>query len=362
MRDYTDKTIFVGIDVHKKTYAITCICDNEIVKRATLKATPDVLVTYLDKFFPKAKIRTAYEAGFSGFGLHRLLLEKGITSMVVHAASVEISARDRVKTDKRDSLKLATQLSVGRLKGIHVPDPQREAWREISRLREKIAADKRRTGNRLKSLLCRQGWIGADNNDRISEKWLKEISGLDTEKSIKFGIEICVTEWRFLNTKLKEIDAELSKQAETDNYLERIYRSVPGIGPVHARILANELEDMKHFANEKQLFSFTGLTPREHSSGEHRRLGHISRQGRPVLRKTLVQAAWTAIQKDAAQRAIFERIGRSAGKKRAIIGIARRLAGQMRSCLKSNTLYRIRRVDVMEFCAQTGEVLLVANG
>jgi transposase len=78
---------------------------------------------------------------------------------------------------------------------------------------------------------------------------------------------VCIDKWRFLNDKIKEIDAELQRQAEADKELERVYRSAPGIGPVHARILANELEDMKHFPNENELFSFTGLTPCEYSSG-----------------------------------------------------------------------------------------------
>lgn len=361
MKDYTNKTVFIGIDVHKKTYAITCICEGEIAKRDTLKASHIYLMKYIRKYFVGAKIKTVYEAGFSGFGLHRYLLSEGIESIVVHAASIEISARDRVKTDKRDSLKLATQLSHGRLKRIHVPTPEREAYREVSRMREKIARDKRRVGTRLKSLLYRQELFGADDEDEICEKWLKKVAQFECDESIKYCIQVCIDEWRFLKNKIKEIDAELVKQAQADEELEGIYRSAPGIGPVHARALANELEDMKHFTNEKHLFSFTGLTPSEHSSGEHKRQGHISRQGRSVLRKILIQAAWVAIYKDPSLMEIFERISQTAGKKRAIVGIARRLAGQLRSCLKSNTPYRFRGTKVVEFCQQTGEVSLAVN-
>jgi transposase len=361
MKDYTGKTLYVGIDVHKKTYAVTCICEKEIVKRDKLKAVAECLVEYLHKYFKGAKIETVYEAGFCGFTLHRYLLSKGINSMVVHAASVEISARDRVKTDKRDSLKLAVQLSDGRLRGIHVPTPQREAYREISRLREKVAKDKRRAGNRLKSLLCRQGLLTMDNDKSVSEKWLTEVAQYTCDESVKICIEICIDKWLFLKKTLKKIDDELQKQALADIDLEKIYRSAPGIGAIHARVLANELEDMKHFSNEKQLFSYTGLTPSEYSSGDHKRLGHISRQGRSILRKTLIQAAWVAIKYDPSLRINFERIAATAGKKRAIVGIARRLIGQIRSCLKSNTLYQLRNDKVIEFCQETGEVLTDVN-
>jgi len=216
MKDYTGKTVFVGIDVHKKTYAVTCMHEKVIVKRDTIKANPANLVEYLFKHFPNTKIKTVYEAGFSGFVLHRYLLSKGIDSIVVHAASVETSARDRVKTDKRDSLKLATQLSDGRLKGIYVPTPEREAYREVSRTRAKVAKDKQRVGNRLKSLLVRHGLLDMENDAKLSVKWLKKVAEFPCDESIKYCIQICIDKWLFLRTKIKEMDAELAKQALAD--------------------------------------------------------------------------------------------------------------------------------------------------
>ena len=83
---------------------------------------------------------------------------------------------------------------------------------------------------------------------------------------------------------------------------------------------------MRQFRNEKKLFSYTGLTPSEHSSGEHVRQGHISRQGRSILRKILVEASWTAITKDPSLREVYDRLSHRGGK-RAIVGVARRLVG-----------------------------------
>ena len=97
---------------------------------------------------------------------------------------------------------------------------------------------------------------------------------------------------------------------------------------------------MSHFSSERDLFSFTGLTPREHSSGEHTRKGHISRQGKPILRKTLVQCSWVAISYDKSLKEIYERIKRRAGGKRAIIAVARRLVGRLRACLQKSELYQ----------------------
>lgn len=340
MENYTGKIVFAGIDVHKNTYSITCICEDER-KKVTMEANPEKLVAYLKRHFPGAQIKSAYEAGFSGFALHRYLASEGIINIVVHAAAIEVSSRDRVKTDKRDSLKIAIQLSTGRLKGIHVPSLEREQYREVSRLREKFVKDKKRVGNRLKGLLHRHGLITALDERKVSKKWIDSLLKNITNDPLGYCIKMHAIQWLDLAKKVKEIEKALEEQAKEDSALDRVYQSAPGIGPINARILANELEDLRHFRNEKALFSFTGLTPSEHSSGEHRRQGHITRQGRSQLRKTLLQAAWVAIRHDSSLNEIFKRISIKAGKKRAIVGIARRLIGRIRSCFVTENLYQI---------------------
>ena len=82
--DYRGKIIHVGIDVHKRTYSVTAICDGLIVKRDTIGASPAGLVAYLRRCFSAARIRSAYEAGFSGFVLHRVLVQSGVENIVVN--------------------------------------------------------------------------------------------------------------------------------------------------------------------------------------------------------------------------------------------------------------------------------------
>ena len=345
MKDYTSKTVYIGIDVHKKTYAVTAICENEIVKRDTLAAYPERLVNYLKKYFKGAQVHSAYEAGFSGFGLHRLLIENGIKNIVVHAASIKVSARDRVKTDKRDSLKIATELSHAQLKSIKVPDLRRENFRALTRTRDSFAEDKKRIGNKLKSFLMYHGLMGPKDIAKISQYWIKQIKELEVDETLKYCIETYADEWLHLNERLKTIDKKISEQAQQDQDIDHVYRSVPGIGALSARILANELEDMKHFSNEKGLFSYTGLTPTEHSSGEHRRLGNISRQGKSLLRKILVQAAWVAIRHDKHLEQVYQRIRAQSGAKKAIVAIARRMIGCIRSCFMNNQDWCARALD-----------------
>ncbi len=103
--------------------------------------------------------------------------------------------------------------------------------------------------------------------------------------------------WKSIDAEIKIIEKQLKLKAELDPK-EKIYRSVPGVGVLSARILADELGDFSQFKNERQLFSYTGLTPSEHSSGDKIRKGHITRQGNQRVRRVLNQVAWRAIKKD----------------------------------------------------------------
>lgn len=342
MRNYTNKTVYLGMDVHKKNYAVTAICEGQVIKKDTLKADPAILVAYCKKYFVGAKVESAYEAGFCGFYLHRCLVAAGIKNIVVDAAGIEVAVGNRVKTDKRDSLKLAMHLSTGRLKGIRVPSEEREDYRAVTRLRETFSRQRSRFACQLKALLFQHGLIRADDKKKISEKWAKVLEAMPLSPGLKYAIVNYLTQWRQMNAKIKEIDQEIAAQAQKDGAIEAIYRSVPGIGAGSARILANEVEDTLCFDNEKKLFSYTGLTPSEYSSGEHIRQGHITRHGKPILRKILVQAAWRAIRFDTSLEEIFRRLSTKIGKKKAIIGVARRLIGRIHACFRTGELYRIK--------------------
>jgi transposase len=193
-------------------------------------------------------------------------------------------------------------------------------------------------------LLHQYGLIKADDERKISLKWIKELEALELSPGLKFALSQHCSLWQHISIKIKEIDNEISNQAQTDGPAEVIYRSVPGIGSTSARVLANELGDMAQFNNERQLFSYIGLTPSEHSSGEHIRQGHITRQGRPLLRKILVQVAWKAIKIDNNLKKAYEQLSKRVGGRRAIVAIARKIIGRIRACFRTGELYRIEEI------------------
>jgi transposase len=296
MRDYTNKTIFLGIDVHKHTYSITAVCEDVVVRHDTFSASPEILLKYCQRAFQGAKIKSAYEAGFCGFGLHRFLIKHGIENIVVHPASIETESRNHKKTDKRDSRKIAIQLAARRLESVYIPSQSQENRRYLSRLREQFVKERVRTAVRLKSFLDVNSF--EEGKRRFSKKNLKQLLDLDIDENLKFCMDKLVKTWFYFSQEIAEIDNKLFILTPAEQMLYEAYTKITGFGPKIARILIHELGDTMQFSNEEKLFSFCGLTPSEHSSGEHKRLGHITRQGNPILRKALVQSAWIAVRRD----------------------------------------------------------------
>jgi transposase len=336
---YKDKKVFIGIDVHRRSYSVTAICDEIVVKRWRMTASAEELVSLLKRYFLGAELYTVYEAGFSGFGLSRTLDKAGINNIVVNAGSIETSARDKVKTDKKDSLKLATHLSLGRLNGIRIPSEENEEHRQLCRTRTQQVRNRVRIMNQLRMKLHYHSLLPAECQG-VLQRSLVESLAKTQPKEISESFESLCRVWEVLDLEINSLTKKLSEQAKRDDY-EKIYRSIPGIGSIASRILSTELGDMTQFVNEKALFSYTGLTPMEFSSGENRRLGHISRQGNSRLRAVLIECAWVAIRKDPDLKKSFLRIASRSGKKRAIVAIARKLIGRARSLLKQGVLYEL---------------------
>jgi transposase len=171
---------------------------------------------------------------------------------------------------------------------------------------------------------------------RLAKHLAHEVSSLE----LQFVLERLLSQWEHVNREIKLLEKRLVEQGRSDE-LDVVYRTVPGVGALSARILSNELGDMSHFPNERALFSYTGLTPCEDSSGEKVRRGKISRQGNSYLRHVLVEVAWRAIRKDKKLQSDFERIANRRGKKRAIVAIARKLIGRIRAVFRAKGSYEL---------------------
>lgn len=337
---YVGKKVSIGIDVHKKFFVLTAVCDGEVAKACRIPAEPKKVADFIRKYFEGASVKSCYEAGFSGFGLHRALTEAGLDNIVVHAAAVEVSSRDRVKTDKRDSKKLALQLASDRLQGIRIPTREEELARVLSRSREQLMRSLTRCRVQIRMKLHQFGLMDGDDKRVLSRRTVKEVVLSEIPVELKLSIEVLLSSWENALEQKRLLENELRRRGENDP-IYRTWMGIPGMGPLSSRVLADELGDMSQFQNEGRLFSFTGLTPAEYSSGEKIYRGHISRQGSGRLRRVLVEAAWRAIRKDPDLRAQFERIAARAGKKRAIVAVARKLVGRARAVFRKKEDYQL---------------------
>src|SRR5499427_3951961 len=290
-RCYTREHSYVGVDVHKNTYTVTCVCQRQIVKTATVPAEPARFAESLSRWFPGAILSSAYEAGFSGFVLHRILTTAGITNIVVNPASIAVAANAKVKTDRRDSKRLAIDLADGRLRGIYVPTEAEALARLLPRTRAQIVEHRATIARQIKAKLHQCGLIAPSSRRLISSRYLREIATWPLPPELGVSLTLLAEQWRFATHQLVEMRRQLRDQAKAQDEIEKVYRSVPGIGAVVARTFATELGDMTRFANERALFSYTGLTPSEYSSGTSVRRGSISRQGSSRVRHLLVETA-----------------------------------------------------------------------
>lgn len=334
---YIGEKVSIGIDVHKNHYTVCCLVKGVSVQKVTMPADPLKLVIYVKERFEGAEVKTCYEAGFSGFVLHRQLIANGIDNIVINAASIEVAARDRVKTDRRDSLKMAQQLECGRLRGIRIPSEEEEAQRLLHRTREQLIRKRTRVRNQMR---MRGYQFGLDLPKTINRKKIEEfLSSAKLRKELELSFRSLLNIWIAVEVEIKQIEGHQAEQAERD-VLEEIYRSVPGYGFQTARVLSNELGDMRQFSNERGLFSYLGLTPTERSSGKTEHKGHISRQGSARLRGVLVEAAWNAVRHDKHWNETYKRLAMRLGGKRAIVAIARRLIGVARALMRKKELYK----------------------
>src|SRR5216110_2065226 len=170
---------FVGLDVHAETIAVAVgEPGGEVHSLGTIPNTPEAVRRLVKKLGPPETLRVCYEAGPTGYVLYRQLTALGVPCAVVAPTLVPVRAGDRVKTDRRDALKLARLLRSGELTAVAVPDESHEALRDLVRAREAAHKDLRRARHRLQKFLLRQGHRCPLRTKAWGVRYLAWVSGL----------------------------------------------------------------------------------------------------------------------------------------------------------------------------------------
>ena len=293
------KVRFVGLDVHADTIAVAVAeLGGEVRSLGVIPNRLESVRKLIGKLGPIGSLKCCYEAGPTGYVLYWQLTQMGVECEVIAPSLVPTKAGDRVKTDRRDAEKLARCYRAGELTPVWVPDAAREALRDLVRAREAAKKDQLRHRHRLGKFLLRHGQRPTDAGKAWTQKyvnWIRHVRfdqpALDATLTHYLGEVDHVAE---RIAKLEEAIDEAVQQApaEVRAVIEAL-QALRGVAQTTAATVVCELGSLARFESPRQLMGYSGLVPREYSSGNRVQRGAISKTGNAHLRRVLVEAAWT---------------------------------------------------------------------
>lgn len=342
--DYSGKTICVGIDVHQKDYQVAKVYNGICLGNHRMAADSDALIKHLRSHYPGACFKCVYESCAWGFNLQRKLSAAGMDCVVVNAADVSTTDKERKrKTDPVDALKLARDLEFRDLKGINIPDETLQKERNLIRYRSSVVGDINRSKNRLKSLLKFQGIeipaaFARNNWSNCFLKWVQQ-QGLKDE--LGDTLLLMLEQIKLLRQLLLKVEKQL-RELRKGKYSSavKLVTSVPGIGQTTAMLFLLEIGDINRFKGFDRLNSFIGFCPDKSSSGETDRDRGITARRHKRLRTALIESAWQAIRKDPALMDSYQALTKRMTGTYAIIHIARKLLRRLRSVMLTGIAYQ----------------------
>jgi len=295
----SDHSKHVGLDVHKATIAVA-VADAERGEARSFGTIPhaaEAVAKLVKKLSPTGEsMRFYYEAGPCGYGLHRQITTLGHDCHVVAPSLIPRKAGDQIKTDRRDAMSLARLGRAGELTAVWVPDVEQEAMRDLMRCREDAKASQRQVRQQLLGFLLRHGRVfteGRSNWTQIHTRWLEKQEFDQPVQQIVFAeyvntVAAATGRVQMIDKRIHEALATWSLRPVVEGYM-----ALRGVETVTAMTLVAELGDLTRFDSPRQLMSYLGLVPSEHSSGQRTRRGAITRAGNTHARRALIESAWS---------------------------------------------------------------------
>lgn len=303
MKTNSDTTtkLYVGFDVHKEKTSLALAdpgATGEIRSCGEVATTQVALERTLRKLakargVAMGEIHVCYEAGGCGMWIARMLVRLKVRCTVVAPSLIPSKAGDRVKTDKRDAIKLVRLLRAGELTAVHIPDETDEAIRDLCRARVDAMDDLRRAKNRLLAMLRRLGfrYTGKTHWTEAHKRYLRDLR-------LPFACHRIIME-----ELIGQIDQLVARIERLEGHMELMcaewvkkpvveaIMTLRGFRIIAAMTVVSELGDFVRFTHPKQLMSYLGLTPGEHTTGGKRKQGSITKCGNSHLRWMLVECA-----------------------------------------------------------------------
>ena len=336
--------LFIGMDVHKKSWTVHFKTDMFDNKTVTLPSDPGALISYVEKHFVGHEVSCCYEAGCCGYWIARALQKKDWHVKVVNPADVpRNNKQDWQKTDKIDSPNLCKHLSDGNLKGIYIPGEEQEQLRSLFRRRIHLARHLRTIKNHIKSQLLYYGIKTPEEYD--NPNWSRQMKDWLQSLSWKFTTGASV-----MRSRLKQLEflwyEELHISNELRAYCRKFYKkdyyllkSVPGIGGITASGILAEIGDVRRFNRLDELASIVGFVPGIHKSSETKVELGLTKRSNQQLRSLLVEATWVAVRTDMALQAYYRKHAYKEPNE-AIIKAAHKLLSRIRAVIITGIPYQ----------------------
>jgi transposase len=290
---------YVGLDAHKVTnYAAVLFPGRKDAVRFEFPNEPASIQRAVRKIVREApgQVRLCYEAGPCGYVLQRRIKAASdrVVCVVIAPSLIPYKPGDRIKTDRRDALKLAELDRAGLLVEVKPPTPEDEAIRDLMRAREDAKEDQTRCRHRLGKLLLRRGLTNPGKSawTQAHWRWLKQLRFEDAADQVVFDDYLLALEQ--VNERLCGLDVQVKVVAERERYAKSVgwLRCFRGIDTITAVSILAELHDFKRFPTARHLMAYLGLVPSEHSSGGKFVRGGITGAGNKHVRRLLVEASW----------------------------------------------------------------------
>jgi transposase len=285
----------LGMDVHKDSISVGILRPDDTLDVERIFNDEESVRRLIGRFPDPRTLSACYEAGPTGYEIHRLLARLGVPCEVVAPSLIPKAPGDRVKTDRRDCKRLARLHRAGELTPIRVPTPEEEAVRDLCRARADMVEDLDRARRRLGAFLLRHGriWRGGTRWSLKHEQWLKTLHFDDAALTATFAHYRAVVDTR--EAALRGLEADLLPCCDIEPYAGCVHRlcAYRGVAALGALTLASEVCDWRRFPRASAFMGFVGLVASEHSSGERTRRGHITKAGNVHIRTQLVESAWS---------------------------------------------------------------------
>jgi transposase len=246
------------------------------------------------------------------------------------------------KSDRSDALKLAQMSEMGSLPTVHVPEPATRQWRSLIEYRDALVDRRTAIKNSIRSIYERQGLhlpaaTRAWTQEAV-EQLKKHAAARRPDQLWLLQVQCELEQLEAVGRQIRRTEAELDQVAESKESVKRL-QEAPCVGPRLSEAVVAILDDPRRFKNGRQVGCYAGLTPRRWQSGQSDRQGHISRAGNPLLRKLLVQIAWSGVRHKTWMLEVYEKVCRGSQKRKkiAIVAVARRLLVRLWAMLRDGS-------------------------